>query len=185
MNFHNCPSSWTRESTGSTVVPATSSTTERSSPAILFSSEDLPTFGLPTSATRRGPCTIVLVRGVPGKDSTILSSTSAPPRPCCADTGKGSPRPSPHSSATSPYWESESNLLATRITGTEDRCSLRAMISSVSVMPTLLSTTSTMTSAVSMAVSACRAIAPWMPFTLGSQPPVSCTQYLRPFQSAR
>ena len=37
------------------MVPATSCTTDRSSPASRFSSELLPTFGLPTSATRRGP----------------------------------------------------------------------------------------------------------------------------------
>ena len=44
-------------STGSTVVPATLSTTTRSDPASLFSREDLPTLGLPTSAIRRGPPT--------------------------------------------------------------------------------------------------------------------------------
>ena len=49
------PSSSTSESTGSTVVPATSCTTERSSPETLLSRLDLPTFGFPTSATRRGP----------------------------------------------------------------------------------------------------------------------------------
>ena len=49
------PSSSTSESTGSTVVPATSCTTERTSPDTRLSRLDLPTFGLPTSATRRGP----------------------------------------------------------------------------------------------------------------------------------
>ena len=58
------------------------------------------------------------------------------------------------------------------------------MTASVSVIPTLVSTTMTITSAVSMAVSACRAIAPWMPFTFGSHPPVSCTQNRCPPQSA-
>ena len=51
------PPSSTSSSTGSTVVPATSSTTTRSSPASWFSSEDLPTLGLPTIAIRRGPPT--------------------------------------------------------------------------------------------------------------------------------
>ena len=37
------------------VVPATASTTDRDSPLSLFSSDDLPTLGLPSSATRRGP----------------------------------------------------------------------------------------------------------------------------------
>ena len=48
-------SSSTSESTGSTVVPATESTTARCSPVSRLSRLDLPTFGLPTSATRRGP----------------------------------------------------------------------------------------------------------------------------------
>ena len=51
------PPSSTSSSTGSTVVPATLSTTTRSSPASLLSSEDLPTLGLPTIAMRRGPPT--------------------------------------------------------------------------------------------------------------------------------
>ena len=57
MNRQVRPPSSTSSSTGSTVVPATSSTTTRSSPASLLSSEDLPTLGLPTIATRRGPPT--------------------------------------------------------------------------------------------------------------------------------
>ena len=57
MNRQVRPPSSTSSSTGSTVVPATLSTTARSSPASLLSSEDLPTLGLPTIATRRGPPT--------------------------------------------------------------------------------------------------------------------------------
>ena len=49
------PSISTSESTGSVVVPAVASTTERFSPVSWLSRLDLPTFGLPTSATRRGP----------------------------------------------------------------------------------------------------------------------------------
>ena len=49
------PAISTSSSTGSTVVPATLSTTTRWSPATLFSRLDLPTFGFPSSATRRGP----------------------------------------------------------------------------------------------------------------------------------
>ena len=55
MNFQILPPSSTSSSTGSTVVPDASSTTTRSSPASLFSSEDLPTFGRPMIAIRRGP----------------------------------------------------------------------------------------------------------------------------------
>ena len=57
MKRHSRPPSVTISSTGSTVVPATLSTTTRSSLASLLSSEDLPTLGLPTMATRRGPPT--------------------------------------------------------------------------------------------------------------------------------
>ena len=49
------PPSSISSSTGSLVVPATESTRTRSAPASLFSRLDLPTFGRPISATRRGP----------------------------------------------------------------------------------------------------------------------------------
>ncbi|CAB4929554.1 unannotated protein [freshwater metagenome] len=50
--------------------------------------------------------------------------------------------------------------------------------------PTWASTTSTMTSAVFIAYSACRAMAAAMPDALGSQPPVSTTVKVLPFHSA-
>jgi hypothetical protein len=49
------PADLTSSSTGSRVVPATSSTTTRWWPTSLLSREDLPTLGRPTRATRRGP----------------------------------------------------------------------------------------------------------------------------------
>src|SRR6478736_4506580 len=52
-NRHVLPPRSISSSTGSRVVPATESTTTRSVPASLLSSEDLPTFGRPSSATRR------------------------------------------------------------------------------------------------------------------------------------
>src|SRR5690625_5877743 len=55
MNRQVRPPNSISESTGSTVVPATSCTTDSWSPASLLSSELLPTLGFPTSATRRGP----------------------------------------------------------------------------------------------------------------------------------
>ena len=62
------PSSSTSESTGSMVVPASWSTTDRDSPVSLFSSDDLPTLGLPSSATRRGPLAAPKVsRGASGR----------------------------------------------------------------------------------------------------------------------
>ena len=182
---HSESSSCTSESTGSTVVPAMSETTARSSPEILFSSDDLPTFGLPTMATRRGPCGCALARGTSGKALTTSSMTSALPRPCSADVGCGSPRPRAQNSATSPSCESDSNLLAVRITGCSARCRRRAIISSVAVTPTLVSTTMMITSAVSIAASAWRAMDALRPLASGSQPPVSCTQKRRPPQSPR
>ena len=60
----------------------------------------------------------------------------------------------------SAYCMSESNLLATRMIGMDAPWSFRAMTASVSVILILVSTTMTITSAVFMAVLACRAIAP-------------------------
>ena len=61
------PPSSSSSSTGSTVVPATESTTLRSVPVSRFSRLDLPTFGRPTSATRRGPPSRLAVRGGVGQ----------------------------------------------------------------------------------------------------------------------
>ena len=91
---HSLPPSSTISSTGSRVVPASSLTTTRSSPAALFSSEDLPTFGRPRIATRRGPPISCLATAeISGSTFMISSSRSATPRPWIADTGYGSPRP--------------------------------------------------------------------------------------------
>ena len=59
MNRQVRPPSSISSSTGSTVVPATSSTTTRSSPASLFSSEDLPTFGLADDRDPARPADLV------------------------------------------------------------------------------------------------------------------------------
>ena len=79
---------------------------------------------------------------------------------------------------------SSSTLLATRITGRSLRRRMRAAARSVSVAPTVLSTTRTMTSAVSIAYWACRVIEAPRPVAFGSQPPVSTTVNRLPFQSA-
>ena len=81
-----------RVSIESRVVPATSVTITRSSPSSRFTSEDFPTFGRPISATRVASSRSATIRG---SRSTILSSRSPVPSPCVADTGMGSPRPSP------------------------------------------------------------------------------------------
>ena len=59
-NFHVSPPSSISSSTGSRVVPATESTTTRSAPASWLSRLDFPTLGRPSSATRRGPPSVVV-----------------------------------------------------------------------------------------------------------------------------
>ena len=184
-NRHTSPSSSTNESTGSTVVPATSSTTARRSPVNRFNRLDLPTFGLPTSAPRRGPpATANCSCGTSGNTPRISSSRSPEPRPCNPLTGCGSPRPNDHNAATSAYWRSSSTLFAATSTGRFDRRSTFATASSVAVAPTFASTTSNTASAVCIAISACAATDACIPFASGSQPPVSTTVNRRPFHNA-
>src|ERR687889_627180 len=80
-NRQSSPPRVTRESTGSTVVPATESTTERSSLFSRLIRLDLPTLGRPTSATRRGPPTSSVSRGASGIASSTRSSRSPLPQP--------------------------------------------------------------------------------------------------------
>jgi hypothetical protein len=184
-NRHVSPSSSSNVSTGSTVVPATSCTTDRCSPANLLSRLDLPTLGLPTSATRRGPAPRVpLSRGADGNTSRTASRRSPVPRPCNPLTGCGSPSPSVHSAAVSATALSSSTLVAASTTGVGERRNTRATASSVSVAPTVASTTSKIASAVRMASSACAVTAACRPRASGCQPPVSTTVKRRPFHNA-
>ena len=135
-NRHSLPPSSTISSTGSRVVPASSLTTTRSSPAALFSSDDLPTFGRPRIATRRGPPISCLATAeTSGSTFMISSSRSATPRPWIAETGYGSPRPRFHSAAASGSWRASSILLATRKTGLPLLRSSFTTCSSVEVAP--------------------------------------------------
>ena len=80
-------------STASRVVPATSETMTRFSPSMRFMSEDLPTFGLPMTATlMRSSSSPSPSSG--GKCATQASSRSPVPWPCTAESAMGSPRPS-------------------------------------------------------------------------------------------
>ena len=167
------PSNSISESTGSTVVPATSCTTDRSEPTRRFSSELLPTFGLPTNATRRGPPSVDAVSDTVGSASTTSSRRSATPRPWIALIGCGCPRPNDHSAAASDSPFSLSTLFAARNTGLPDRLRIRAAASSAVVAPTTASTTRITASAVCMANDACSATFCCRPFASGSQPPVS------------
>ncbi|OAP22518.1 hypothetical protein A4R44_06678 [Amycolatopsis sp. M39] len=145
----------------------------------------MPTFGLPTSATRRGPAVAVPAsRGASGSAAMIESSRSPELRPCSALTGCGSPRPSDHSDAVSASSRSSSTLFAASRTGFFERRSTRATASSVVVAPTVASTTSSTASAVRMAISACAATEACKPVASGSQPPVSTSVNRRPAQKA-
>ena len=82
-----------RVSTASRVVPAISATMTRFSPSTRLTSEDLPTFGLPMTATRmRSSSSSPSSSG--GKFSMHASSISSVPWPWMAESAIGSPRPS-------------------------------------------------------------------------------------------
>ena len=178
------PEMSTISSTGSTVVPATESTTDRSSPARRFNRLDLPTFGRPSNATRRGPCCDSLPEPTSGNRFTISSSRSPLPRPCRAETVNGSPTPNDHSAAASSSSAALSTLLATRSTGTFARRSISTASVSASVAPTVVSTTSTTMSASIAARRACSLTCEARPLLRKSQPPVSMIENLRPDHSA-
>ncbi len=186
MNFQVMPPRLISSSTGSRVVPASSLTTTRSSPATLFSREDLPTFGRPMSAMRRGPPSAVpkLCAGASGRASRTASSMSPVPRPCREETGCGSPRPSDQSAVASASPLCPSTLFAHRTTGFLALRSSLTTASSVSVAPTVASTTKTTASAVEIAYSAWAATEASRPSTSCSQPPVSTTLKRRPAHSA-
>ena len=136
MNSHTRPPSCTTSSTGSTVVPATESTTTRFSPASRLSRLDLPTLGFPTIATRRGPRSgSKSCGGASGSAASTASSRSPLPRPCRAETGIGSPSPRFQRAADSASIRWSSTLLAARTTGFPDRRKILTTVSSASVMP--------------------------------------------------
>ncbi|CNV83057.1 Uncharacterised protein [Mycobacterium tuberculosis] len=144
----------------------------------------MPTFGLPTSATRRGPPLADADSPTSGSAASTPSSRSATPRPCIALIACGSPRPSDHNAAASDSPFSLSTLLAAKNTGLPDRNRIRAAASSAAVAPTPASTTRITASAVRMATEACSATNRCRPLALGSHPPVSCTTNRRPVHSA-
>ena len=179
------PPNSTCSSIGSRVVPARSFTTARSEPTALFKSEDFPTFGRPIIATRRGPPNSCFATAeTSGRTFIASSSMSATPRPCTAETGYGSPRPSDQSDAASGSCLRSSILFATKITGLPLFRSIGTTRSSLEVAPTIASTTKMTASASSIAISACSATDLSMPLASGSQPPVSTRVNLRSFHSA-
>ena len=101
-----------------------------------------------------------------------------------AETGCGSPRPSPHRTAASDSWTAESTLFAAMTTGRPERRSSLTMSASASAIPTVASTTSTTASAARTAASDCRATEAWIPAASSSHPPVSTSVKSRPLQEA-
>ena len=125
----------------------------------LVEEDDLPTMGLPTIATWRGPASCSKdCSGGSGSTARMASRRSPEPRPCRAETGYGSPRPRFHSPYASASARWSSTLLAARITGFLAARSTRTTDSSASVMPTVASTTNITASASPTAISACALI---------------------------
>ena len=168
---------------GSRVVPATESTNARSVPAIALSKLDFPTFGRPTSTTRLGASTSDFKISL-GNISMTRSNKSPLPRPCKAETGMGSPKPSCHNSCTNNSASALSTLFAINKTGVRVLriCEINAISSSIA--PTVASTTIKTKSASSIAISALCATFKPKPVKSGSHPPVSINAKERPAHSA-
>ena len=121
----------------SRVMPASGPVSTRSSPTRRLSSVDLPTLGRPTMVSSIGRLARSASAFSPSSSSSIgamwrarASCRSLSPSPCSAETGIGSPRPSPWASAR-PFWPARpSHLLATRITLAERLRSQLAKLSS-------------------------------------------------------
>ena len=79
-------------STASLVVPSASSTSTLEDPAKTFRRDDLPTLGLPTSATLRYPSSAGC-EPTSGNCEINKSNKSPLPLPCKAETNRGSPSP--------------------------------------------------------------------------------------------
>ena len=160
------PGHSTSESTLSLVVPDTSETTLRCVPTSRLNRLDLPTLGRPTIANR-GSRIGSSTRGASGNSSRSRSKRSPAPFPCRAEIGNGSPSPSRWNAATSAMSAFVSALFATTSTGVGAFRSRRASWASSCVMPVCASTTSTIRSASSTAMSACFAAS-------ASSPPARC-----------
>ena len=144
---------------------------------------DLPTFGRPTSATRRYPSSACSLP-TSGKDLTRKSRRSPLPRPCKAETNLGSPNPKFHKACASASSEGPSTLFAAKITFFLDFLSKSKSDESSSSAPTWASITKRITSASRIAASDPAVIFSEIPSGDISQPPVSIRINLRPFHSA-
>ncbi len=180
----------TMVSMASRVVPGSSWTTLRSSPTSRLKRVDLPTLGRPTIAIENSFGASGAGSRSGGSAPITASRRSPLPRPWIAETGIGSPSPSPAKDQASVSRRSSSTLLATTRTGLSLRWRSRATWASSSVIPTAQSRTSRSTSASVMARSACaltarvRVLASSVVASGGSHPPVSTMLNGRPCHSA-
>jgi len=100
----------------SLVVPGISVTILMSSPMILLTREDLPTFGFPTNAILTLLSSTTASWGSSSKRATISSRKFPTFLPCTAAIGNGSPKPNCIKSYISSSSFSLSTLFATSIT---------------------------------------------------------------------
>ena len=172
-------------SIASRVVPGMSETMSRSCPSRALSRLDLPTFGLPSTATRIASSDTGWPRP-PGRRSSTASSRSPVPWPWSAEISTGSPKPSVANSWLSSGRDGSSSLFATSSTGL--RALRRMSVSSASpgVRPARASTRKSTRSASSIAAlawaTAPRVIAD---SSVMSTPPVSTSRKRSPAHSQR
>ena len=155
----------------SRVVPGKSATISRGSPTSALTSVDLPTLGLPTTATRRPLST------ASSSDAGNLASTwpnnSSTPCPVRAEITKGAPNASSKYSAAIVAPSSPSALFTTTNTGLSPLRRLAPIAMSWWVKPSRASTIKTTASASSRAWSTCCLTALLSSPASSDSPPVS------------
>ena len=169
-------------SIGSRVVPGVPNAITRSSPTSALTSVDLPTFGLPTIATRGCPSSRSAAAGSSsGKSASTASRSSLTPSPCAAEIGAGTPMASSWNSATALSAARPSLLLTASQTRRPSLRRRAAIARSPGARPARASVTKITASASAIACSVWRAISEKMPSGVsGSSPPVSIAMNGRP-----
>ena len=183
---YKCPSCTTSVSTVSMVVPGTGETMDRSSPTMRFSKVDLPTLGRPmiATSTASGAVSSVAFSASSCVSANATSSKSSTPVPCSAAIGNTG-TPNRWNAAAFASCDIASTLFAATTNGFPVARSSRASSSSRGVSPAWLSTTSTSSAALLMAMCACRKISCGISaLSSGTIPPVSTISRLRPRHSA-
>ena len=141
-------------------MPASGPVSIRSSPISRLTRVDLPAFGRPTMAIRRGaaPFSASSSASTTGRAMASIASKKVRqlPSPCSAEIATGSPKPRVKASRAPASPARPSALLATRITGLPRRCSSSPKIRSIGVTPSRASKTNRARSASSSASSVWR-----------------------------